>query len=446
MIKKVFKDSFYASGAKIFSLILGFISSIFFIRLLGADGKGNLSILEVSCTLFVLVTSLNLNVSIIHFASIDKIKLNKLLGLSTLIFVISLLLSIAVIFGFIYIGLTNFILPKEDVFTYGCLLLLMIILLELKEIFSSFLKGKKFFKDLYQSSIIYSVFRLFLFATLYFLHTKFQFDFSLIELILAHVMCQLILMMSTFYFFKKEINIRPSFRFSISEIKPFLFYSSIGFLVIFINLLSRKSDIWIINYMLDSRQLGFYAIAVTLGDLVLQIPMTLKNVLFPYLSSSDSAKDRSRLMALFSRFNTTIIIIIILVLSLMANELIPIMYGEDFVEAVFPFYFFIIGIGFIGFKEFFQIYNMSMDNQRINVWANLLGLILLIILNIYLIPLYGIVGAAVAMMFSFIFSTLWLYSSIIYHKLLPHQNYFVITLTDLKKIYGLVIIKMRNLI
>ena len=223
-----------------------------------------------------------------------------------------------------------------------------------------------------------------------------------------------------------------------------MIYSSIGFLVIFINFLSRKSDVWIVNYMLDARQLGFYAIAITLGDFVLQIPMTIKNVLFPYLSSSDSKKERIMLMALFSRFNSTIMVMVILALSIVANKLIPLMYGKDFLEAVFPFRFFIIGIGFIGFKEFFQIYNMSTENQRINVWANLIGLLFLSILNFYLIPFYGITGAAIAMMFSFILSTLWLYSSMLYYNLLPHQNYFMITLNDLKKIYSLIIIKIRK--
>ena len=145
MLKEIFKNSLYATVAKIISLVLGFISSIFFIRLLGAEGKGNLSVLEVSCALFVLVTSLNLNVSIIHFATKDRIKLNKLLGLSIIIFAFSLLLSIILIFGLTYLKLTDFILPKEDILTYAFLLLIMIILLELKEIFSSFLKGRKFF-------------------------------------------------------------------------------------------------------------------------------------------------------------------------------------------------------------------------------------------------------------------------------------------------------------
>lgn len=444
MLKEIFKNSLYATVAKIISLVLGFISSIFFIRLLGAEGKGNLSVLEVSCALFVLVTSLNLNVSIIHFATKDRIKLNKLLGLSIIIFAFSLLLSIILIFGLTYLKLTDFILPKEDILTYAFLLLIMIILLELKEIFSSFLKGRKFFKDLYQSALIYSIFRLILFAFLYFLHIELQYNFSLTQLIFAHIICLFILMISSFYFFKKEINIKPSFKFSFIEIKPLMIYSSIGFLVIFINFLSRKSDVWIVNYMLDARQLGFYAIAITLGDFVLQIPMTIKNVLFPYLSSSDSKKERIMLMALFSRFNSTIMVMVILALSIVANKLIPLMYGKDFLEAVFPFRFFIIGIGFIGFKEFFQIYNMSTENQRINVWANLIGLLFLSILNFYLIPFYGITGAAIAMMFSFILSTLWLYSSMLYYNLLPHQNYFMITLNDLKKIYSLIIIKIRK--
>ena len=63
-MSKLFKDSFLVVSSKIISLALGLISSIFFIRLIGAAGKGSLSVLEASAAFFVLITSLNLNLSI----------------------------------------------------------------------------------------------------------------------------------------------------------------------------------------------------------------------------------------------------------------------------------------------------------------------------------------------------------------------------------------------
>ncbi len=434
MLNEIFKNSLFTTISKIISLTLGFASSIFFIRLLGAEGKGHLSILEASSALIVLVSSLNLNVSIIQFVSKAKINKDKILGLSIIIFIFSIILSIIILTVLYLLESTMVILPNSNIIVYAGLLLLMIIVIELKEIFSSFLKGLKFFKDLYYSTLIYSIFRLFLFLILYVVHMNYNINFSVIQLIFAHILCLIVLMLSTFVFFIREVKIVPSFKISFLELKPFLRYSSVGLVVILISFLGRKSDIWIISYLLDTRELGYYAVAVTLGDLVLQIPMTLKNVLFPYLSSSKSSFERKKLLAMFSRFNATIILMIISFLIISSHILIPFMYGKEFVNSIVPFQIFIIGIGFIGFKEFFQIYNMSIEKQNVNIWSNMLGLFLLVSLNFILIPLYGIKGASLAAMLSFAVSTIFIYYRMTYLKILPHQNYFFITLSDFKKI------------
>lgn len=436
-MSKLAKDSFLVITSKIISLFLGFISSIFFIRLIGSIGKGKLSKIEATAALLVLVTSLNLNTGIIHFIAKKIISKDKVLAISYLFFLFCIISSSIIIGAFYMFDAEQILLPKDTNIVYLILLLLFIITILLKEIFSSFLKGIKKFKDLYYSTLIYAVSRLIIFSTLFLLNKYYNINFSLEELISFHLLTLIILTISTFIYFKNEVKIKPNFHIKKNEIKPFIKYIINGLITLLIVFFVRKIDIWLIDYKLDTKQLGFYTIAIGLSDLILQLPMTLRNVLFPYLSSAKSLKEKSRLLALFSKINFTILLFITIILFFTAPFLIKVMYGDDYNEVVLPFKILIIGISFIGFKSFFQIYNMSSENQKYNIWINTISLALLITLDLYLLPKLGIVGASITVtVISFISSILIIYSVIVLQKL-PKQNYFILTFSDIKKIKNL---------
>ncbi|WP_271856135.1 oligosaccharide flippase family protein [Patiriisocius marinus] len=436
-MSKLVENSFLVVISKVITLVLGIASSIFFVRLIGANGKGDLTLLETSAALIVLVTSLNLNFGIIHFVS-KKEDPAKILGISIYVVLFSLLITGVLLAASYYFNFSQYLIPDGDFLEFSLLLFAMIFILETKEIFSSFLKGFMLFKDLYVTTIIYSVFRVLLFASLFMMYKYFDYSFTTLQLLWAHVLCLSLVMIFTFFFFLKKINFLPNFNLTKKDVTVFLKYCVVGLVVLVINFLSRKADIWIIDFSLTKESLGYYAVAIGLCDFVLQIPMTLRSVLFPYLSSTKSELERVKLLSVFSRFNFTIIFVIAICLVSVSNFLIPIMFGSEFEASIVPFQILVFAISFIGFRSFLMAYFMSIDKQKVNVIGATIGLITLLLFDFVLVPRYGIVGAAYGALISYFLSTAYIYFSFYKNESQLKHNLFFVNMEDIRKIKSIV--------
>lgn len=427
------KDSFLVVVTKIASLVLGLISSIFFIRLLGPDGKGDLTIIEVGVGLFFLATTFNVNISIVHFVAQKKMPIDKLLGLIISLFLASLAITFVVIFSLQLFGLAHFVIPEAHPTLYLLLAMLLLGINEIKEFLSAFLRGAKSFEDLYKSTLIYAVFRLLLFIGLYLLYTYQGIHFSTPALIGFHLLTLLVITVSIYRFFAKKYTVRPNFRYTYAEVKPFVLFSLFGLLTALLNFLSLKMDIWLVEWFEGTTQLGFYAVALGLGEMVSQIPASLRTVLLPYLSASKDKKEQVKTLSFFSKITCSATLVIAVTLYFMASFLLPLMYGETFIPAITPFKILLFAMVVFGFKAIFVMYNVAAERQQFNIYANIIGIITLVPLCFLFIPDYGIVGAAYAVLLSYFLSALYIFINALATKELPLVNYFVITPGDVVK-------------
>lgn len=433
-MSKLIKDSFLVVLTKVVSLVLGLVSSIFFIRLLGPDGKGDLTIIEVGVGLFFLATTFNVNISIVHFVAQKKMDLGKLLGFIMSLLFFSVGVSLLIILVLNLLDAASFILPSSDSSVYLVLAILLLIINEIKEFLSAFLRGAKSFEDLYKSTMMYAVFRLLLFASLYGAFVYADISFSTPVLIGFHILTILVITVSIYRYYRKNFKIKPNFNFTFLEIKPFVLFSLVGLLTALLNFLSLKMDIWFVESFEGTSQLGFYAVALGLGQMVSQIPASLRTVLLPYLSSASSKVEQVKILAFFSKITCTATLGISVVLFFTASYLLPWMYGDQFSPAVAPFKIILFAMVIFGFKAIFVMYNVASERQRFNVWSNIVGICSLIPLCFLMIPLKGIEGAAYAVLISYGLSALYIFGNSIITKELPWKNYFFVSLGDLKKI------------
>lgn len=428
------KDSILVASTKIISLVLGLVSSIFFVRLLGEDGKGDLTIIEVGVGLFFLATTFNANISIVHFVARKKMDLGKLLGFIISLLLVSVSLSLVIILILQFFGVAGFVLPDSNPTMYLPLVIILLIINEVKEFLSAFLRGIKSFEDLYRSTMVYAIFRVILFSSLYMAFIYGDITFSPQTLIGFHLLTILVITLSIYRFYRKNFLIKPDFSFTYAEVKPFVLFSIVGLLTAILNFLSLKMDIWFVESFEGTSQLGFYAVALGLGEMVSQVPASLRTVLLPYLSGASSKKEQVNTLAFFSRLTCTSTLIISVVLFFTASYLLPMMYGSRFLPSVAPFKIILFAMVIFGFKAIFVIYNVATDRQRFNVWSNLVGILSLIPLCMFLIPSHGIVGAAYAVLLSYAFSALFIFGNVILTKKLPMQNYFFVSVGDVKSV------------
>jgi len=167
-----------------------------------------------------------------------------------------------------------------------------------------------------------------------------------------------------------------------------------------------KIDQVMIKEMLDNQAVGQYAAAVRISELWYFIPMVIASSLFPAIISSKKQSEElyyTRLQKLYDMM-VIIAIAIALPMTFLSNWIIDLLYGDAFYEAgnilmihiwTGIFVFLSVSSG-----KFLIAENMIMKA----LYRNLSAVIINIILNIYLIELYGINGAAIATLISWIIS------------------------------------------
>jgi len=167
-----------------------------------------------------------------------------------------------------------------------------------------------------------------------------------------------------------------------------------------------KIDQVMLKFMMGAEAVGLYAAAVRISEAWYFIPVVVTSSVFPAIINSkqqDKTIYHQQLKKLYNLM-AWLGISIALSTSVLSPWIISILYGPDYAEAasvlaihVWASVFVFIGVasGKWLLNENLQIYTMI--NTSIAAAAN-------IILNYYLIPLYGITGAAAASLISFAIS------------------------------------------
>jgi len=143
-------------------------------------------------------------------------------------------------------------------------------------------------------------------------------------------------------------------------------------------------------------EVGYYSIATKIILMLNLIPTLIMTALFPYLSSK--INDRERMKAIFNK--TTAFLagggLMLAIFGFLFAPLIPFFVGAPYLPSVKIFQFLIWIIVFmfpaIFLGYLFIVYNKQWQNFAITAFCAILNLVL----NIFLIPIYGMFGAAAA--------------------------------------------------
>jgi O-antigen/teichoic acid export membrane protein len=124
--------------------------------------------------------------------------------------------------------------------------------------------------------------------------------------------------------------------------------------------------------------------------------------------------------------------VITIIAFFVSDFIIPFVYGEEFTLTVIPFKIIIPGILFSCNTQLFATLIVACKRNILNIISTSIGLILTVALDLTLIPLYGIKGAAYATVICYI--SIFICTFFLSLKLLkmPFTNYFFITAGDVK--------------
>jgi O-antigen/teichoic acid export membrane protein len=221
--------------------------------------------------------------------------------------------------------------------------------------------------------------------------------------------------------------------------KVFLRYSAVNYLANAVQFLAYRIDYWIVDHYHGQAELGIYALAVRLGQMLWIVPVVAASILFP-LGSAGKADTAllGRLLRLLVPFS----LLIAFLMAILSPWLLPLVFGTAFAPSIRPLLFLLPGILLFSINIILAAWFAGTGRPRYNLYVAAVSCLLILILDLAWIPAHGAVGAAWASTVAYSSSaimSLWLYRKDDHSgplRLLPAREdirYFMTTFVKPKK-------------
>lgn len=385
------KDSVNTTLTKIILFACSIFISIYIARVLGPVAKGTYSLLVNFALIITTIGIFGINSSVLYFLGKQKYSIKSLYsnGLFLLIINSLILLIIFFIFGkFFRISFLEAIKPS-----YIFIILFSIPALLLTYLSIGIILGKNKITAYNQLAVISSVFSLLIFIILVVVFKQ-----RILGALSAYVLSAIL--SACVYVFAISRLSRFSVVFNRSVITDLLNYGSRTFLGHIFLILSLRATLFFVNYFTELALVGYYAIAISLAEIILFVPDAVGTVLFPKLASIESNfADKltcrvSRTMLFFSAVAGVFFFIF-------GRSLVVLVYGETYIPAVRPFLILLPAIVLTSLRHVFFRNFAARGNPGINSSILFFSLMLNVILNILFIPRWALEGAALATAISY---------------------------------------------
>lgn len=181
--------------------------------------------------------------------------------------------------------------------------------------------------------------------------------------------------------------------------RKLLGFSSKVFGTNMINMINYRADILLVGYFLSADKVGYYAAAVGFSGFLLIIPSAIQKITFPATSEYWAHQNYRALEKMINKsmkYAACILLPIGLSVGFFAEKIIPLIFRQDFVSAVWPLQVLIIGTLFLSIVKAIGGSLTGAGRPDLPFKIALTSATINILLNLLLIPHLGITGAAVA--------------------------------------------------
>lgn len=163
-----------------------------------------------------------------------------------------------------------------------------------------------------------------------------------------------------------------------------------------------RIDQIMIGKMLGEYEVGIYSVAVRLSEVFYFIPSLVSASIFPAILNAKKQGEeqyKKRLQQLYT-FMVWLAVSIAIPMSFLANWLVILLFGNDYSEAgdILRIHIWAAVFVFLGIAS--SRYLLTENLTKISFLRTLLGAIGNVIFNLWLIPIYGMVGAAIGTLLS----------------------------------------------
>ncbi|MDY6950025.1 MAG: polysaccharide biosynthesis C-terminal domain-containing protein [Thermodesulfobacteriota bacterium] len=176
-------------------------------------------------------------------------------------------------------------------------------------------------------------------------------------------------------------------------------------LSLFVIRLLYRIDILILNAFVPKTQIGIYAVAAGVAELVWHMPSILGSVIMSYSSAASNEAAFSRRNWRLAKLTMPIAILAGFTLCLVAPIIVPAAYGKAYTEVSAIMWYMMPGIVAVVPFKIMRSDLAGRGLPHVAIYVSTGGLIVNVALNFLLIPKHGIRGAALATTVSYILAT-----------------------------------------
>lgn len=211
-----------------------------------------------------------------------------------------------------------------------------------------------------------------------------------------------------FYFAQKHSFLFSEFKFHVSTAKFLLKDSWPLIFASMAMMMNQKIDQVMIKEFLDAEQVGYYAAAITLIDILILLPFVASKSIFPLFVKSyevDKKRFEEKIVWAYRVFFLATLLPA-LGIYFLADGIIELLYGSVYSQSVevLKIYCFLLLFSSIGAINMLYLRTLNLQKKAMN--RQLSNVLINITLNYIYIPVYGIEAAAYTSLFSIIFTTI----------------------------------------
>lgn len=379
----VVKDSLSTFGTNIANAGMGMIASFMIMGVLDPESKGYITLVQTVAGTLMTILSLSVHSSVIYFVSRYGLKnvRKSLWKISTVVVAVVLLVGLASVFVLrdSYFGGTPFLF---------CILAIAYAMLSfVSTLFTCILRGENQFGK-YNLIIMFQQFLTMLCAFSVFIWK------TPLVIILSSLLIMVLVSVLCIYAIRKvkiEENEAPEdAEVGVQELIRYSLKSHVSNVLTYLN--TYLGNLMVQGFY-KTAALGLYSFAFTLMEKVWLLPNAVSQVILSRVSSMTENQDKVRLTVLSCKLVTYATFICAFLLTWFARIFVPILFPK-YVGAIPALDILIIGSIFITYAKVLANSIAAYGKPELNILPTVVGVVSNLILGFFLIPRYGIIGAA----------------------------------------------------
>jgi len=393
----------------IFSRGFGYLFRIIIARFLGSEAYGLYSLGLATFSILFTISLLGVKSGIRRFISYHRGKReDKVRGVLKSGLKISMPLSIVfssvLVFFAPQLSIILFNNPEMSLVLrfFGTLIPVMVVVNNLNSVFIGLKKVKY---QIYSGNFIHMGLKVALAALFIFL------GFELFGVLLAFLLSLLVSLIVSVYYLIYKINYFSFDKSSFSTKKLFLYSWPLVIAAIFMKVIGW-TDVLMMGHFLTESQVGIYNAALPTAMILPFFLRAISKIIFPVFSElygSGDLSDLRRIYQVTTKWIFALTLPFFFVMFFFPKQLLSILFGAEFTPAALSLS--ILAVAYLYYASLGPLDRILKSIGRTKIYALVMGVsaAVNITFNLLLIPIYGIIGGAIATSVSVIlYSTLWL--------------------------------------